>query len=111
MISFIMRIIMLTAGIFLAAYLLPGISVEGYFPAIKAALLLGLLNAFIKPVIILLTLPITLITLGLFTIVINGFLLWFVGHVISGITISGFFTAVLGSIVISLLSILLNRFI
>ena len=111
MISFVMRIIMLTAGIFLAAYLLPGINVEGYLPAVKAAVLLGLLNAFIKPVIILLTLPITLLTLGLFTIIINGFLLWFVGHAISGLTISGFFTAVLGSIIISLLSILLNRFI
>ncbi|MDO8427370.1 MAG: phage holin family protein [Deltaproteobacteria bacterium] len=111
MISIIMRIIILTAGIFLAAYLLPGINVNGYLPAIKAAALLGLLNAFIKPILIILTLPITLITLGLFTIVINGLLLWFVGHAVSGFEISGFFTAVIGSIIISILSIVLNRFI
>lgn len=111
MISLILRLIILTSGVFLAAYLVPGIYVAGYGAAIKAALLLGFLNIFIKPVIFLLTLPINILTLGLFTLVINGLLLWLVGSVVTGFSISGFFTAILGSVIISILSILLNRFI
>ncbi|MFQ5737329.1 MAG: phage holin family protein [Thermodesulfobacteriota bacterium] len=109
--SLLLRLIILTSGVFLAAYLVPGINVAGYGAAIKAALLLGFLNIFIKPVLFILTLPINILTLGVFTLIINGLLLWFVGTVVSGFSISGFFTAVLGSIIISILSILLNRFI
>lgn len=111
MISIILRLIILTLGVFVAAYLVPGINIAGYGAAIKAAVVLGLLNIFIKPVLFLLTLPINILTLGVFTLIINGLLLWFVGAVVHGFSISGFFTAVLGSIVISILSILLNRFI
>ncbi len=111
MINFILRLIILAAGIFLAAFLVPGIAVAGYGAAIKAALLLGILNIFIKPVLLLLTLPINILSLGIFTLIINGLLLWLVGTVVAGFTISGFFTAILGSIIISILSILLNRFI
>jgi len=106
----ILRLLILIAGIFLAAYLVPGITVEGYWPAVKASVLLGLMNIFIKPVILILTLPINLITLGLFTLVINGIILWSVGHIVNGFAVSGFFTAVAGSVVISILSIVLNRF-
>ena len=111
MISIILRLLVLTAGVFLASYLIPGVNVDGYVAAFKAALLLGVLNAIIKPVLIILTLPITLLTLGLFTFIINGLLLWFVGYAISGFEVAGFFPALLGAIVISLFSILLNRFI
>ncbi|HXI10503.1 MAG TPA: phage holin family protein [Thermodesulfobacteriota bacterium] len=111
MINMVLRIIILAAGIFLAAYLVPGVNVVGYGPAIKAAVLLGILNIFIKPALLLFTLPINLLTLGLFTLIINGFLLWFVGSVVSGFHVAGFLTAILGSIIISLFSILLNRFI
>lgn len=111
MISIILRLIVLTAGVFLASYLIPGVNVEGYLAAFKAALLLSVLNLIIKPVLIILTLPITLLTLGLFTFVINGLLLWFVGYAIAGFEVAGFFSALLGAIVISLFSILLNRFI
>lgn len=111
MLNVLLRLIILTAGIFLASYLVPGINVSGYGAAIKAAALLGLMNMFIKPVLFILTLPITILTLGLFTLVINGLIFWFVGHAVSGFVVSGFFTAVLGSIIISILSILLNRFI
>lgn len=108
--NLILRLLILVAGIFLAAYLVPGITVEGYWPAIKASVLLGLINVFIRPVILLLTLPISLITLGLFTLVINGLILWSVGHVVNGFVVSGFFAAIVGSIVVSILSIVLNRF-
>lgn len=108
--NIILRLLILVAGIFLAAYLVPGIAVEGYWPAIKAAVLLGLINLFIRPVILLLTLPISLITLGLFTIVINGLILWSVGHIVDGFAVSGLLAAIVGSVVISILSIVLNRF-
>src|SRR3972149_38973 len=111
MINIILRLIILTLGVFVAAYLVPGIHIAGYGAAIKAALLLGFLNIFIKPALFLLTLPINILTLGVFTLIINGLLLWFVGAVVHGFSISGFFTALLGSIIISILSILLNRFI
>lgn len=108
--SIILRVLILTAGIFLSAYLVPGVAVEGYWPALKAALLLGVLNVIIKPVLLILTLPINLLTLGLFTLVINGLLLWFVGAVIAGFAVTGFLSALAGAIIISVLSILLNRF-
>lgn len=111
MINIILRLIILTAGVFLASYLVPGINVSGYGAAIKAAVILGILNVFIKPVLIILTLPINLLTLGLFTLVINGLLLWFAGYAVSGFEVSSFLTAIVGAVIISVLSILLNRFI
>lgn len=110
MINIILRLLILTAGIFLAAYLVPGINVSGYGAGIKAAILLGILNIFIKPVIMILTLPINLITLGLFTFIINGLLLWFVGYAVSGFEVASFLSALIGAVIISVLSIVLNRF-
>ena len=104
-----LRLSVLAVGVFLAAYLVPGIEVTGYGPVIKAAVLLGLLNLFIRPFLFILTLPINLLTLGLFTLVINGFLLWLAGRLIAGFEVSGFFASVLGALVISLLSVLVNR--
>lgn len=111
MIAIILRLIILTAGIFLAAYLVPGINVQGYAAAIKTAIVLGLMNVFIKPVLFILTLPINLLTLGLFTLILNGLILWFVGYLVTGFQVAGFFPALIGAIVISLFSILLDRFI
>lgn len=110
MLNLLLRLIMLTTGVFLAAYLVPGVNVEGYAPALKAAVLLGVLNLIVKPVILILTLPINILTLGLFTFILNGFILWFVGYAVSGFEVAGFFAAFIGAIVISLLSIVLNRF-
>ena len=111
MLTILLRLIVLTAGIFLASYLVPGVTVEGYGPAIKAALLLGVMNLIAKPVLIILTLPINIITLGLFTFILNAIILWFVGYAVAGFVVAGFFPALLGAIVISVLSIVLNRFI
>lgn len=105
----VLRLIILTLGVFVAAYVAPGINVEGYWPAIKAAILLGVINTFIKPVIIILTLPITVLTMGLFTVIINALILWFVGSVIAGFHVAGFLTALLGAVIISLISAVLNR--
>src|SRR5277367_5705333 len=86
------------------AYLLPGISVADLTSALIAALVLGLINTFIRPLLILLTLPATLLTLGLFIFVINGLLFWFVGSYVSGFHVAGFWSGVFGAILYSIIS-------
>ena len=86
------------------AYLLPGIRVEGFATALVAALVLGLVNTVIRPILVLLTLPVTLITLGLFIFVINGLLFWFVGSFIKGFEVQGLLWGMIGAILYSLVS-------
>ena len=86
------------------AYLLPGINVDGFTSALIAALVLGLINALIRPLLILLTLPITVLTLGLFILIINGLLFWFAGSVLRGFEVSGFWVGVMGALLYSILS-------
>jgi putative membrane protein len=86
------------------AYLLPGIAVDNFVTALVAALVLGLVNAVIKPILILLTLPATLLTLGLFIFVINGLMFWAVGSFVAGFTVSGFWPGVFGAIFYSIAS-------
>jgi putative membrane protein len=86
------------------AYLLPGIAVSGFLTALIAALVLGLVNAVIRPVLILLTLPVTLLTLGLFIFVINGLLFWFVGSFIEGFVVAGLWWGIAGAIAYSVVS-------
>jgi putative membrane protein len=107
----ILRWLVLTAAILAASYLIEGIYVAGFFSAFFAAAILGVLNAFLRPILILLTLPVNVLTFGLFTFVINALLLLMVSGVIAGFQVRGFWTAVLGSLVISIVSWLLNVFI
>ena len=86
------------------AYLLPGIEVADFTTALVAALVLGLVNAVIRPALILLTLPATILTLGLFIFVINGLLFWMVGSWLEGFQVDGFWWGVLGAIVYSIVS-------
>jgi putative membrane protein len=86
------------------AYLLPGIKVADFTAAMIAAVVLGLVNAVIRPVLILLTLPATILTLGLFIFVINGLLFWFVGSYLEGFTVAGFWWGFFGAIVYSIVS-------
>ena len=86
------------------AYLLPGITVASFGSALLAALVLGLLNMLVKPVLVLLTLPITIVTLGLFLIVLNALLFWFAGSNLKGFQVAGFWWAVAGAILYSLIS-------
>jgi putative membrane protein len=90
------------------AYLMPGISVASFTTALVAALVLGLINAVVRPVLVLLTLPVTILTLGLFIFVLNGLLFWFVGSFIQGFVVDGFWSGVFGAIVFSLISWLLS---
>jgi len=99
-----------TAAILAAAYLLEGIYVDGFLSAFIAAAFLGILNAFFRPIALLLTLPINILTLGLFTFIINAMLLKMVSGVVSGFHVAGFWSAVFGSLMISIVSWLLNSF-
>ena len=85
-------------------YIFTSIHVDGFVTALVAALVLGLINTLIRPLLVLLTLPVTLLTLGLFIFVINGLLFWFVGSFIHGFTVDGFWAGVFGAIVYSLIS-------
>jgi putative membrane protein len=89
-------------------YILPSISVDSFITALVAALILGLVNTILRPVLVLLTLPVTLLTLGLFIFVINGLLFWFVGSFIAGFHVAGFWSGVFGAIVYSIVSWLLS---
>jgi putative membrane protein len=86
------------------AYLMPSIAVSSFGAALVAALVLGLVNAFVRPVLILLTLPATVLTLGLFIFVLNGLLFWMVGSWLEGFAVAGFWAAVLGAILFSIVS-------
>jgi len=96
-------------ALLVVAYILPGITVASFGSALIAALVLGLLNTLVKPLLILLTLPITIVTLGLFLLVLNALVFWFAGSVLKGFQVSGFWWALLGAFVYSLVSGLLSR--
>lgn len=100
-----------TGAILLTAYLLSGIHVDGFLSAFLAAAMLGILNALFRPIALLITLPINVLTLGLFTFVINALMLKMASGVISGFDVHGFGSAILGSLMISVISWLLNSFI
>ena len=85
-------------------YLVPAVQVESFTTALIAALLLGFVNTLIRPPLVLLTLPVTVVTLGLFIFVINGLLFWFVASFVKGFSVAGFWSAVLGAIAYALIS-------
>ena len=97
------------AALLAVAWLMPSIHVASFGSAILAALLLGLINALLRPLLLLLTLPVTLLTLGLFILVVNGLLFWLAGSLLNGFSVDGFWPAVLGSLLYSLISTLLTR--
>lgn len=107
----LVRWLVLTAAIVIASYLISGIEVSGFFSAFFAAAILGILNIFFRPILFILTLPINLLTFGLFTFVINALLLKMASGVISGFQVHGFWSAVFGALVISVVNWLLNSFI
>ena len=100
----ILRWLINALAIMLMAFYLPGIGVSSFYAAIIAALVLGILNALIRPLIILLTLPVNIITLGLFTLIINAFLFWFASTIVKGFYVSGFWAAFWGALIMWLVS-------
>ncbi len=108
---FVVRLIINMVAILIVSYLFPKmIRVDGFLAALVAAFLLGIVNTILRPVLVFLTFPITLLTLGLFLLIINGLMLWLVSALVKGFYVSGFWGAVLGSILISVVSWILSRF-
>lgn len=106
--SILIRWLIMALAIIFSAYLIPGVSVAGFWTALWLALLLGVLNVVLKPMLIFITLPINILTLGLFTFVINALMILLASSLIKGFMVDGFWAAMLFSIVLSLISYLLN---
>lgn len=109
--TFLQRWAINTLAVLVADYLVSGISSDSTVRLIIAALVLGILNAILRPILFLLSLPLLVVTLGLFMLIINALLLYTVGFLVPGFHVSGFGSAFLGSLVISFISIILNLFI
>jgi putative membrane protein len=104
----LLRWLLLAAALMFVAYLYPGVAVKSFGSAMLAALVLGLLNAVVRPILVLLTLPVTLITLGLFLFVINALMFYFAANILDGLQVSGFVAALIGSLIYSLLGLLID---
>ena len=102
--TIILRLLWNALGLLLIANFVPGITVNGFYTALIAALVLGILNAIVKPILIVLTLPITILTLGLFSFVINAALFFFAASFIDGFAVTSFWYALLGSFLMSIIS-------
>lgn len=102
--NILLKIVISSLAVFLAAYLLPGIHVDNYVEAILVAVVLALLNGFVKPVLVILTIPFTVFTLGLFLLVINAAMVLLAAHFVSGFHVDGFWWALLFSIVLSVIT-------
>lgn len=98
-------------ALWLTSQIVTGIRADGFLPLLFAAIVLGIFNALLRPFVLLITLPINLLTLGLFTFVINGFMLKLTGSVVKGFEVTGFWSAVFGALLLSVFSFLLNVFI
>ena len=109
--GFLIRLSLNALALLIVSTVIPGIEVRGVLPALSAAFFLGLVNAVVRPIILILTLPLTIVTLGLFIPVINAFLLKLVSLMIQGFEVHGFWSAVFGALLLSLVSGLLSFFI
>ena len=109
--GFFFRLLITALGLWAAAKLIPGVQINGWGNLLVAALLLGIVNAVIRPVILILTLPLTVLTLGLFILVVNGISLAVVAWLMPGFTLSGLGSAILGSVIVGLTSWLASTFV
>ena len=104
----IVRWLLLAAALLLVAYLYPGVKVTSFGAAMIAALILGLLNTVVRPLLVLLTLPVTLLTLGLFLFVINALMFWAAAGVLDGFNVTGFTAALIGSLIYSVCGMVID---
>ncbi len=104
----LLRWFLLAAALLLVAHLYPGVQVASFTSALIAALVLGLFNTLVRPLLVLLTLPVTLITLGLFLFVINALMFWAAASVLKGFGVTGFVAALVGSLLYSLCAMLID---
>jgi putative membrane protein len=102
------RWLLLAAALIFVTYLYDGVTLKGYQAALIAAFVIGLLNTFVRPLLVILTLPVTVITVGLFLFVINALMFWAAASVLDGFNVTGFKAALIGSLMYSVLSYLIN---
>lgn len=102
MIGFLVRVLIVMLGLWLASVLIPGIAFQDGLTLLGAAIVLGIVNAFVRPVVVFLTLPITVVTLGLFLLVINAAMLGLVAWMLDGFDIAGFWSALFGAVIVSI---------
>jgi len=108
MMKLLLKWIFNSLALFLVMKLVPGIHIDHLRDLLLATLVIGLLNTFLRPIIVLLTLPVTLITLGLFTLVINGLIFFLAAHLLEGFRVAGFGTAFVAALLFSIFSCVLN---
>ena len=109
MIEILLSWLVSALAIIVTAYLLPGVQIENFFTALVTAVVLGIINSILKPILLLLTLPINVLTLGLLTFVINAFLVLLASQIVPGFIVDGFWWALLFSIVLSLVNTILGN--
>ncbi len=107
--SFLLKVLVCSVNAFILAYILDGVEIDNYFTAILVALVLSLLDAFVKPLLVLLTLPATLLTLGLFLFVINACIILIDDHFVGGFKVDGFWHALLFSVLLSFFNSFVHR--
>jgi len=105
---FLLKVIITTFAVVIGAYIMPGVHVEGFLTAIVVAFVLGIFNAVLKPVLVLLTLPVTVLSLGLFLIVINAFIIMLTDYFVKGFEVSSFWIAALFSLLLAFIGWLLE---
>lgn len=104
----LVRWLLLASALLLVAYLYPGVQVASFVSALIAAFVLGIFNTLVRPLLVLLTLPVTLLTLGLFLFVINALMFWAAASVLSGFNVAGFWAALIGSLIYSVCGVVID---
>jgi len=107
-VNFLIRLILNAVALLVVAYIVPGVHVTSFGGAVIAALVLGIVNAILRPLLFIITLPLQIVTLGLFTLVINALLFWWVGSWHIGLVVNGFGPAFIGAIILAIVSMLLS---
>ncbi|NMG09731.1 phage holin family protein [Brasilonema sp. UFV-L1] len=110
-VNFLLTWLVAAVSLLLTAYIVPGFTFDSFGTAAMAALILGFVNAFVRPVLFILTFTLTIVTLGLFLFVVNALMLWLVGFLVPGFIVAGFLPALLASVVLTLVSTLLSLFV
>ena len=104
--NYIIRWLINAVGLLIVSKLMQSIEIDGVLTAIVAAAVIGIINIFLRPILLILTLPINILTLGLFTLVINGLIFYFVGNIVEGFQVTGYLAAFLGALILSVINIL-----
>lgn len=107
--SILIQLLVNALALIVTAYVVPGITVENFGAALVAAIVIAVINLVVKPIILLVTLPVNVVTLGLFTFIINGLLLWLAAAIVPGFDVAGAIPAILGAIVLALVGMVLNK--